>query len=146
MSRTIAVGVVLIENDSVLLVKHTRSAKLPTGAYGFPAGRYDLKIDSSFEEGAIRELREETGLESTVSDLIPLSIQRKTLNMKNGTEDFEFHPYLCLKYSGELKPSKQNIPEFIPIEDIDKITVIAEDIKHLTLEGHAILKKSIKYL
>ena len=41
MKKTIAVGIVLYKEKSVLLVKHTEKARLLTGIYNFPAGRVE---------------------------------------------------------------------------------------------------------
>ena len=133
-NRTICVGVIAIKEDSVLLVKHTQNARLPTGAYGFPAGRFDEKIDISLEAAAVREFEEETGLQTQVDFLEPLEIKRSTLTMKNGTEDFEFHPYFCHQYLGNLKPSEQNIPEFIKLNDLDNIKITTDDVRTLSRE------------
>ena len=131
-NRTVCVGVVAIKDNSVLLVKHTKNARLPTDAYGFPAGRFDKEIDDSLKTATVREFEEETGLQTQIDYLVPLEVKRSTLKMKNGTEDFEFHPYYCKKYWGDLKPSKQNIPEFVEITDLNKIQVIADDVKEIS--------------
>ena len=57
--RTICVGIIAYKENSVLLVEHTELARLPTGTYGFPAGRVD-DADKSRKEAAVREFNEET--------------------------------------------------------------------------------------
>ena len=126
MARTLCVGVVLYKENSVLLVRHTASARLPTGAYGFPAGR--VEPGESLEDAAIRELEEETGLRTSANYLTRLPEKKSTLGMKTGTEQFEFHPFLCTKYSGELRPGAKTTPEFIDIGSLDSILLASDDI------------------
>jgi len=130
MKPTKAVGVLLYNDNSILLVKHTEHAKLPTNAYGFPAGR--VEENETIEEAAVRELREETGLVTTIDNLKKLPEKRNILTMKNGQEEFIFQPFLCTAFSGELIAAKETIPEFIPLDKLDDLFVITEDIKELS--------------
>lgn len=132
--RTICVGIVLYKDDSVLLVKHTEKARLPTGSYGFPAGR--VEEGESPELAAIRELLEETGLRTTIESLHKLPEKQSTLKMKNGHEDFIFQPFLCTSYEGELMSSDKTVPEFIDLNDIEDVFVITDDVKEISKEWH----------
>jgi len=136
MVPTIAVGVVLYEGDSVLLVRHTEEARLPTGSYGFPAGRFDSKRDDSLEDAAVRELEEESGLVTEVEYLCKLPEKRSRLKMKDGSEEFVFYPFLCVHSWGELRSSNENVPEFVALNDLDKIVVITEDIRIISRENY----------
>ncbi len=126
MEKTIAVGIVLYKERSVLLVKHTEKAKLPTGIYNFPAGR--VEEGETLEAAAVRELEEETGLRTKVRYLYKLPAKESKLKMKEKSENFLFYTFLCTHYSGELKPSDKTIPEFVNLDSLDKFFLLDKDI------------------
>ncbi len=130
MSRTLCAGVVLYEPDSVLLVRHTEKAKLPTGSYGFPAGR--VEEGEIPEDTAVRELGEETGLITSVEYLRKLPEKPSRLAMKNGFEDFIFRPFLCTHYWGQLKPSEKTIPEFVRLYRLHDLFLISDDVEDIS--------------
>ena len=137
MVRTDSVGIILYKDKSVLLVRHTDKARLPTGAYGFPAGR--VEEGELSEVAAVRELEEETGFITTVDDLVALPERRSRIRMKEGYEYFSFKPFLCRCHSGEMRPSEKTIPEFVPLSRLDDIVLITKDVKEIALEGYAAL-------
>lgn len=63
-----AVSVAVVRGDTVLLVK--RGRKPSAGFYAFPGGR--VEPGESDDDAALRELREETGVEAT--SLRPLTV------------------------------------------------------------------------
>lgn len=117
--RTATIGVIIVEDSNVLLVKHTEAAKHRTGVYGFPAGR--VEKGETLVHAATRELEEETGLIAREEDLseFPGNYFESELIMKHGPEKFAFTVFLCHKYRGELTPSEENIPEWVPIDNLD---------------------------
>ena len=141
VERIHAAGVVLYRADSVLLVRHTSFAKLPEGSYGFPAGRVE-KGEMPYET-AIRELEEESGLITYLRYLIALPVRKNRVIMKKGAEDFIFHPFLCMGYSGNLRSSRQNVPEFVSLDCLDNLLLVAEDVKELAIHGHALYLQNV---
>jgi mutator protein MutT len=127
--RTISVGVIAYDGDKVLLVKHTKSARLPTGSYGFPAGR--VEDGENPIDAAVREFHEETGYTTSRDFLYPLAKKESTLQMENGTEDFVFTPFVCSKYTGEKKDCEDNIPEWVKLSHLDDLLLVSDDVKTL---------------
>lgn len=88
-------GAILDDNNRVLLQKRTDK-----DCWSFPGGVMDL--GESFEETAVREVKEETGLEVTVQDLIGI-YSKYSDEYKNGDKS---QPVLiffkCTIIGGEL--------------------------------------------
>jgi len=134
--RTPCVGVVAYDRNMVLLVQHTETARLPTGSYGFPAGRVKEDEDEDPIDAAIRELEEETGYTTTREHLHRIPEKRSTLRMQEGTEDFVFIPYVCTRYWGEPKRSEDNIPKWVELSKLNKILLVAPDVLTISREYH----------
>ncbi len=122
-------GVVIYEEDSVLLVRHTKKAKFKEGVYGFPAG--GVENGESLRAAAIRELKEETGLVTLARDLYELPKKERTLETKHGPKDLIFHPFICENYSGKLRQSEENIPEFVALDCLDDIPLVHTDVRDI---------------
>ena len=119
------VGVLVFQNDTVLLVKHGEKASHVLGSYGLPAGR--VEEDESTIHAAVRELKEETGLEATEEDLelLPLNIPDADIKRSDGTtKTFSITVFLCRKYSGELQHNFETIPEWVAIKDVHTLPLI----------------------
>ncbi len=129
---TFCVGVLLYRDNEVLLVEHTEHARLPKGSHGFPAGR--VEKGESPEQAAIRELKEETGLETSLQYLhkLPIDPSASRLKMKEGFEDFNFQPFLCTSYSGILTPSLETIPHFIRLDSLENLLLVDNDVIELS--------------
>ncbi len=122
--RTVSVGILLMQDSNVLLVKHTGKAKHKTGVYGFPAGR--VEKGETLVQAAARELEEETGLIAEEKDLIEFSGNyfEAEIVMKYGPERFAFTVFLCRKFAGDLNSSPENLPEWISIADLDSFETL----------------------
>ena len=127
------VGVLIIRDGKVLLVRHGDSAKHLTGTYGLPAGK--VSEDESLEEAAIRELSEETGLVAKKENLkiIPKEYFAE-IRQKTGVKSFNFRVFICDSFSGELKPTDETQPEWVPIGELDNYDLLANT-KDIVGEG-----------
>lgn len=65
----VGLGVIVIRDDKVLLGK--RKGSHSSGTYAFPGGHLEFK--ESWEECAIREVKEETGMEVTKSKFVAVT-------------------------------------------------------------------------
>lgn len=129
-----SVGIVVIHDGKVLLVKHGEVAKHLTGTYGTPAGRIDSNETSV--EAAVRELEEETGLVSTTGDLVELpkkyiaDIERKS----GKVERFNHTVFVCKKFSGNIRATDEVEPEWIEIDKLKDYNLLP-NIEDMVLEA-----------
>ncbi len=116
-------GVVIIKDDSVLLVCHKQAAGHLTGTYGLPAGR--IETGETAEEAAVRELQEETGFITTKSDLTCLpKTYTAEIERKSGRKTFSLEAFVCSNYSGSLVSSDEQEPEWIKLSELDTINLL----------------------
>lgn len=128
------IGVLVFQNNKVLLVKHTPKAEHLTGVYGLPSGR--LKENETFIDAASREIEEETGLKVDVKDLIPLkTIFHAQIPRKSGEiAKMSWNVFVAIKYNGKVKPSDETTPEWIDINKVDQLPLLP-NIKKAISEG-----------
>ncbi len=109
-SRTPTVGVLIIDNDKVLLVKHGEAAKHLTGAIGLPGGRIDA--GEIPQQAAIRELEEETGIQVKQEDLKQLPHEYfGDLPRKDGSILHTHHKvFVATNFIGDLRESEETTP------------------------------------
>ncbi len=139
MEIILTVGVLIIKDGNVLLVKHGEKTDHVTNTYGLPAGR--IEEGETEKQAAIRELKEETGLRTTEEalEMLPLNIPPADIPRKDGTtKRFSITVFLCMTYSGELAGSDETAPEWIAISEIDNYQLIGYT-KRMVEEG-------VKYL
>jgi 8-oxo-dGTP diphosphatase len=95
----IGVGGVLIHNDRALLVR--RAAEPLRGQWSIPGGT--LELGETLAEGVARELKEETGIDVRVGELI--EVVERIWHEEEGVARPRFHfvivDYLCEHVSGE---------------------------------------------
>ena len=115
------VAVVILEKESVLLVRHEEGAKHLTGTYGLPAGR--VEEGETLEQAAIRELKEETGLQADSLERMP-TVHEATIERKDGAKKFSLVSFKCSDYSGELNTSLETVPEWISFSKLEKVNLL----------------------
>lgn len=118
-----SVGIVVFQNNSVLIVNHGPTSSHFTGVLGLPAGKIDT--GETAIQTAIRELKEETGLITMISDMIPLPHKyQATIVQKNGTYIFDWYVFLCKKYTGKLRATTETIPTWVKIDTLHSMKLL----------------------
>lgn len=141
MTDTIqAIGVLIISEGKVLLVKHTPKASHLTDTYGIPSGR--LEKGEQLDDGAIRELKEETGLNVDKKDLITLPRSYYADIPRKGGEivRFKWDVFVAREFEGELSDSEETIPEWVKISEVGKLNLLPNT-ENAIQEGLQLLNK-----
>lgn len=117
---SIGVGVVIVEGDSVLVVK--RGKEPGAGTWAFPGGR--LELGETLAEAAAREAYEETGLTIEVGDVIAVMDFIDT----DDAGDIRFHyvlvDLLAQPLAGEPRPGDDSVDvRWIGLDDLDEMTM-----------------------
>lgn len=135
------IGVLVISDDKVLLVKHKPKASHLTGAYGLPAGR--LEENEKTIDGAVRELREETGLEVSRNNLLHLPhVFYADIPRKGGEiAHMKWDVFVAKEFLGELKESEETSPEWIPLKDVHTLSNLLPNTENAIREGLQLLSK-----
>ena len=111
---------IIVENEKGEILLQSRSDR---DKWGLPGGTQD--IPETLEEVAIRELKEETGLEAKVEDLILITIvsgKTRYNTYPNGDEVYNNTAlYLVKKYNGELKCDFESLKlNFVSLDNLPK--------------------------
>ncbi len=117
-------AVLVLKDDKILLVKHAEGARHITGIYGLPGGGID--DGENAKEAALRELWEETGLKTSLEDLVdfPGNEFFATIERKDGNKNFSWKVFLCRNFTGDLQSSDETYPEWIIAKDLDKLPLL----------------------
>lgn len=122
--RPAAYGIVIKDNN-VLLSKQF-------GKYDLPGG--GVELSEKLEEGVVREVKEETGL--NVKNPIAIGIENNFFQSTHSSENKSYHSlsiyYVCEYVGGELsvdgfdedEKGYAEIAEWIPLEKLDEVEVI----------------------
>ncbi len=116
------------EQRQVLLLNHVFHPEIP---WGVPGGWLDRNEDPA--EGALRELREETGLTAVLGPIIML--KRQTLPAHLGTAYLAHSPQGTLALSNEIIEAAWADPEALPTlmpftrEAIEKAAILYDNIR-----------------
>lgn len=136
------VGVLVFHDNKVLLVCHGEKAGHLSDTYGIPAGR--LEKGELLIEAARRELFEETGLETVGENLIKLPTEYSaSIERKDGTKkNYSQNNFLCINWNGNLKDSDETTPEWVDIEELDKLKLLP-NVKKMILDGLSLKRNSM---
>lgn len=119
------VAVLVYKNDNVLLVKHEEGASHLTGVYGLPSGR--INENESEDDAAVRELKEETGLQTAKEDLVefPNNLYYASIPRKGGEIiNFSWRVFIAKQFWGNLVGSSEATPEWVRIDELDKYNLL----------------------
>ena len=124
MNRIPTVGIVVLKDKSVLLVKHGEKAGHITGSYGTPGGRIDQ--GETPVQAAKRELEEESGLFVREEDLTELPKKYDAdLARKDGSILSVHHTmFVCNKFDGALRGTQETTPEWVPIKKLHEMELL----------------------
>jgi 8-oxo-dGTP diphosphatase len=134
----VGVGGVVIENGRALLIR--RGSEPLRGEWSIPGGT--LELGESLQEGVVRELREETGLDVRVLEVIEVFDRiflDESLQPAERKPRPRFHfvivDYLCERMEGEARAGS----------DVTHVVFASEDelgLYHLTETATRVLKKA----
>lgn len=113
-----SIGILIIKENKALLVKHGSRATHLTGVYGLPAGKMEERGE---KEAAVKELREETGLVTTVDSLTEFPNNEYSADIETKSGEIIRYPwkvFLCKGYSGYLQGSEETTPEWVEISKL----------------------------
>ena len=132
------VALLVFKDEQVLLVRHGAAAEHLTGEYGFPAGR--VNKGESEKEAARRELKEETGLDTDLGNLILLPKEwQAEIEMKDGAGRFSMKVFMSDRFFGQLSGGSEAVPEWVNIGDLKKYTLLP-NVENAIKEGLMVLR------
>ena len=117
--RKIVVLGIIKNKDGKILISQRNEPELPEVhlKWDLPGGTNEF--GESLEDTIKREIKEETGLEVSIKELVPYSVS-KTWNYETHLSHTLLFAYICELQSGETKTNDQGINElkWIAIEEI----------------------------
>ena len=123
----VSAGAAIFDDDGrILLVKRTSD-----GTWGFPAGGVDPNESAS--EAAIRETREETGIEARIDELIDVYHGEPG---KSGPCSVVHVQYLCERTGGTHQPSHET--DAVRYWNIDAVPVWHPDARERAIDAHEV--------
>jgi len=107
MIRQFSAGAIVFKDGEVLVIKNRSIKDMKISFWGFPKGH--LEKGESSKDAALREVKEETGIEAEILEKIGES---KYVFTQNGEKIFKVVNIFSMKYlSGEPKPQLDEIDE-----------------------------------
>jgi|GEM_PF-1127894 len=131
--------VVVIRNGKIAMVKNGKDSKHLHNTYGLPAGTVDF--GETYEQAAVREMYEESGLVTTVDKLVKLPTHYEALLKRtDGDKWFEAWSYFCKEFSGELKSSNEGEALWVDINQLDSLELV-KNVKNMVIEALQYMKE-----
>ena len=107
MKREYSAGGIVLNNGKVLMIRNAALRDSSRAYWGFPKGH--INPGEKSEEAAIREIKEETGIEASIVRKLGDS---RYVFMKNGEKIFKVVVFFLLEYvSGEIVPQDLEVLE-----------------------------------
>ncbi len=125
MKREFSAGGIIINNGQVLIIKNAAMRDKNKAYWGFPKGH--INPGEKSEEAAIREIKEETGVEV---EIVKKLGESRYVFTKDGEKIFKLVVYFVMNYkSGELKPQQDEVLEvkWVELEEALKILSFKKD-------------------
>ena len=124
LPRVPTVGVVILDGNKVLLVRHGEKAGHITGSYGTPGGRIDP--GERVIDACVRELKEETGLSTEKDSLLEFPEKYEVdIPRKNGKILSISHTvFATLIFSGELVATDETTPQWVDINSLASLPLL----------------------
>ncbi len=123
MKRVHSAGGIVIKNESILMLRKTN------GDWVLPKGR--IEIDETFQEAAIREVQEETGILAKILSFIgDINYQYKNIWHNNELIDKYVTWYLMSEIEGDLIPLKEEgfiEARYIPIKSFESMAKFEDE-------------------
>lgn len=121
MTREFSAGGIVLKNGQVLLIKNAALRDPKKAYWGFPKGHIHEGEKSA--DAAIREIKEETGIEAEIVKKLGDS---RYIFTKDGEKIFKVVVYFQLKYiSGELKAQDLEVLEVKWIEPEEALKILS---------------------
>ena len=116
------VTVIAIKNGQLLTVRHKAGTTAGEGVTGFPGGRMDGK--ETEKEAAVREFKEETGLDVSPQDLVefPGNQFKAEMNFNgSGRKKATMKVFIATRFTGDVDhyEGSETQPEWVPLKRIN---------------------------
>jgi len=118
--KDIASVVCINDKQQILILRRSKTDKHRPLHWDLPGGHVDPS-DNSLEDGAVRELQEEAGIEASIGDLIFI----ESRNLKKSTR----HTFVTTKWTGKVKLKPNPKTDIIEHDEYKWATI--EEIKEL---------------